>query len=114
MISPAHRLPAAPIFKVSAIAIRRAIDLDLQNEEMQLLCETNEFFILFTIILYAADRRARGQKVCFVSEYLCFLCGRCVESTRTDPSYPLIFFSPMPPMSSSCFGMISDEGGRVP
>ena len=28
--------------------------------------ETNFFFILFTIILYAADRRARGQKVCFL------------------------------------------------
>jgi len=30
---------------------------------------------------------------------------------RTNPSCPPIFFSPMPPMSSSCFGMISDEGG---
>ena len=30
---------------------------------------------------------------------------------RTDPSYPPIFFLPMPPESSSCFGMILDEGG---
>ncbi len=30
---------------------------------------------------------------------------------RTDPSYPSIFFLPMPPKSSSCFGMISDDGG---
>ena len=73
--------------------------------------ETNFFFILFTIILYAADRRAQGQKVCFFSEYLCFLFGRCVESTRTDPSYPTIYFLSMPPESSSCFGMVSDEGG---
>ncbi len=29
----------------------------------------------------------------------------------TDPSYPPICFLPMPPESSSCFGMISDEGG---
>ncbi len=36
--------------------------------------------------------------------------GRCIESTRTDPSYPPIYFSPMPPKSSSCFDMISDKG----
>ena len=72
MISPARWLPAAPIFKVSAIAIRRAIDLDLQNEEMQLLCETNEFFILFTIILLAADQRAHGLKVCFSANTCAF------------------------------------------
>ena len=47
----------------------------------------------------------------FFSEYLCFIFGRWVESTRTDPSYPLIHFLPMPPESSSCLGMISDEGG---
>ena len=73
--------------------------------------ETNFFFILFTIILYAADRRARGQKVCFFSEYLCFLFGRCVNSMRTDPSYPPMYFLPMPPESSTCFGMILNEGG---
>ena len=77
-------------------------------------CKTNFCFILLTIILYAADRRARGQKVCFFSEYLCFLFGCCVESTRTDPSYPSIYFLPMPPKYSSCFGMISDERGRAP
>ena len=73
-------------------------------------CKTNFCFILLTIILYAADRRAQGQKVCFLSEYLCFLFVCCVESTRTDPSYPTMYFLPMPPEASSCFGMISDEG----
>jgi hypothetical protein len=35
MISPAHRLPAAPIFEVSAIPVHHAIDLNLQNKAMQ-------------------------------------------------------------------------------
>ena len=77
-------------------------------------CKTNFCFILLTIILYAADRRARGQKVCFFSEYLCFLFGRCVESTRTDPSYPPIYFCPDPPSPRRVRGMVSDEGGGAP
>ena len=78
------------------------------------LSETNFFYILLTIIPYAPDRREWGQKVCFFSEYLCFLFGRCVESTRTDPRYPPIYFLPMLPESSSCFGMVLDEGGGGP
>ena len=52
----------------------------------------------------------RDKRYVFLSEYLCFLFGRCVESTRTDASYPTMYFLPMPPEASSCFGMISDEG----
>ncbi len=51
------------------------------------------------------------RKVCFLSDYLCFLFGRCVESTRTDTSYPPIYYFPMLLKSSSCFGMILDKGG---
>ena len=51
-----------------------------------------------------------GTKGMLFSEYLCFLFVRCIESTRTDPSYPPIYFSPVPPESSSCFGMILDKG----
>ncbi len=76
------------------------------------LCVTNEFFILFNINLSAADRHARGLKICFFCEYLCFFC-RCFETTRTDPSYPPIFFWPMPLESLSCFGMILDKGGAA-
>ena len=85
-------------------------DRSPQHDDAIFLRETNFSFILLTIILCAADRRAWGQKVCFFSEYLCFLFVRCIESTRTDPSYPPIYFSPVPPKSSSHFGMISDEG----
>ena len=35
MISPAHRLPADPILQVSAITMRRAINLDHRNTAMR-------------------------------------------------------------------------------
>ena len=51
MISPARGFPAAPILKVSAIAVCRTIDLDLRNTAMQFFSrETNCFFILLPII----------------------------------------------------------------
>ena len=112
MISP--RPPASSGFNFKGECDRRMSHdrpWSAQYGDAIFLRETNCFLILLSIILYAADRRARGQKVCFFSEYLCFIFGRWVESTRTDPSYPLIHFLPMPPESSSCFGMISDEGG---
>jgi hypothetical protein len=72
--------------------------------------------ILYFIYIYStgsgsARRQTTGM---FFSEYLPFFLGCYVESTRTDPSYPPIFFLLMPPMSSSCFGMISDKGGAAP
>jgi hypothetical protein len=66
MISPARRLPAAPILHVSVTAVRRAIDIDHRNMAMHFLSETNFFCILLPIIPYAADRHAWGQKVCFL------------------------------------------------
>jgi hypothetical protein len=46
MISPARRLPAASILQVSAIAVRRAIDLDLRNMAMQF------FYVRLTVSLF--------------------------------------------------------------
>ena len=69
--------------------------------------ETNFFFILFTIILYAADRRARGQKVCFFSEYLCFLFG-------LTPAIRRYIFCRDSPSPRRVRGMVSDEGGGAP
>ena len=62
MIFPACRLPAAPILQVSVIAIHCAIDIDHRKTAMQLF---KLFYILLTIIPYAADRSAWGQKVFF-------------------------------------------------
>jgi hypothetical protein len=92
MISPTRRLPAASIFYMNAIAICRTINLNLRNTAMQIfLRETNEFFILFTIILKAVDQHACEQKVCSFSEYLCFFYC-CIKSMRTHPSYPSMCF----------------------
>jgi hypothetical protein len=47
MISPTCRLPGAPIFEVSAIAIHHAIDLDLQREAMHFYVKlVNSLFYL--------------------------------------------------------------------
>jgi hypothetical protein len=86
------------------------IDIHQRNTAMHFLSETIFFYILLTIIPYAADRRALGTKGMFFCKYLCFLFGHCVKSTRTDPSYSPIYFLLMPPEASSCFGMILDEG----
>ena len=72
---------------------------------------TNSSVILLTILLITSDQRARGHKVSFGCDDSCFFRGRCIETTRTDPCYSVIFFLPMSPESLSCFGMISDEGG---
>jgi hypothetical protein len=91
MTPQTRRLPAALIFEVSAIAIRRVINLNLQNKAMHFFVkQINSLF--FTVILQAADWHARGLKVWFFSEYLCCFFGRCFETMRTDPSYPSLFF----------------------
>jgi hypothetical protein len=46
MISPARRLPAAPIEQVSAIAVRRTIDIDHRNTAMQF------FYVKLTFPLF--------------------------------------------------------------
>jgi hypothetical protein len=46
MISPARRLPAASILQVSAIAVRRAIDLDHRNTAMQF------FYVKLSVSLF--------------------------------------------------------------
>ncbi len=72
---------------------------------------TNSSVILLTILLITLDQRAWGHKVSCGCDDLCFFCARCIEMTRTGPCYLVIFFLSMSPKSSSCFGIISDEGG---
>jgi hypothetical protein len=67
MIPPGRQLPAASILMVSEIALRHAVVHDLCNTVMLFFFyEINSSFILFTIILFVDDRRAHGQKVCFL------------------------------------------------
>jgi hypothetical protein len=72
---------------------------------------TNSSVILLTILLITLDQHARGHKVSFGCDDSCFFRGCCIKTTRTDPCYSVISFLPMSPKSSSCFGMILDEGG---
>jgi hypothetical protein len=53
---------------------------------------TNSSVILLTILLITSDQRTWGHKVSFGCDDLCFFCGRCIETTRTDPCYLVIFF----------------------
>jgi len=46
MISPARQLPAASILQVSAIAVRRAIDIDHRNTAKQF------FYMKLTVSLF--------------------------------------------------------------
>ena len=48
--------------------------------------ETNFFFILFTIILYAADRRTRGQKVCFLVNTCAFYLAVASNQRALTPA----------------------------
>ena len=57
---------------VQSPCVARSISITATRRCDLHLHETNCFFILLTIILYPADRRTLGQKVCFFSEYLCF------------------------------------------
>ncbi len=75
---------------------------------------TNSSVILLNILLITSDQRAWGHKVSFGCDDLCFFCGCCIKTMRTDPCYLVIFFLLMSPKSSSCISMISDEGGGAP
>ena len=50
------------------------------------LCQTNFFFILLTIILCAADRCARGQKVCFLVNTCAFYSAVASNQHALTPS----------------------------
>ncbi len=109
---PSRQLPAASILMVSGITLCRVVAHDLHNTAMLLFFyEINSSFILFTIVLCAADCRTCGQKVCFLQWINVHFYRLLRESTCTNPICPPILFSLMPPKSSSCFGMILDKAG---
>ena len=51
-----------------------------------------------------------SEKVSFVVNYRVFYLAVVSNICALTPAVCQYFFSPVPPMSSSCFGMISDEG----
>jgi hypothetical protein len=66
MIPPSHQLSVASIVMVSAAVICHPVANDLRNTAMLLFFYgINSSFILFIIILFAADWRACGQKGLF-------------------------------------------------
>ena len=48
----------------------------------------------------------------FLKVYLVMFLCCCMETTRTNPSYPVIPYLGMLPENSSHFGLISDGGGK--
>ena len=49
----------------------------------------------------------------FLKVYLVMFLCHCIETTRTNPSYPAIPYLTMSPeKNSSRFGLILDRGGR--
>ena len=81
------------ILMVSVIALRHAVAHNLRNMAMLLIFhEINSSFILFSIILFAADQRTWGQKVCFLQWINVHFYCSLRESMRTNPICPPIFF----------------------
>ena len=62
MISPARRLLAAPNLQVSAIAIRRAIDIDHRNTAMQFFYVKITFSLFYCLLFYRPLTGVHGDK----------------------------------------------------
>ncbi len=71
-----------------------------QHGDVTFIDKTNCSVILFTMILQAAAWRACGQKVSFVSYYLCFFCATASEQ-RALTSAIWQYFICQYPMSNS-------------
>jgi hypothetical protein len=47
----------------------------------------------------------------FLKAYLVMFLCRCIQTTCTNPSYPVLPYLAMSPENSSCFGLVLDRGG---
>ena len=73
MISPARRLPAAPILQVSAIAVCRAIDLDLRNTAIQFFYVKLSNSLFYCLLFYRLLTSVhRDKRYVFFIKHLCF------------------------------------------
>ncbi len=87
MIPPSCQLPAASILMVSVIALPHVVVHNLRNTATLIFFyEINSSLILFTIILFVTDWRARCQKVYFCSEQTCILIIHCMNQHDVTPS----------------------------
>ena len=82
----------------------------LQHGNVLFIDNTNFSFIYLTIILCAVAQRTHWLKVSFYRYILCFFLCRCIEMTRTNPSYLAIYYLAMLREKSSCFSLILDRG----
>ena len=115
MISPAHRLPAAPILQVSAIAVCCAIDLDLRNTAMQFL-DVKLTFSLFYLLLFCMPLSdAHGDKrYVFLVNTCAFYFAVASNQRALTPAIRRYIFCRDPPSPRRVRGMVSDEGGGAP
>ncbi len=82
MVPPIHRLPAAPILQVSAIAVRCATNHDQCDPAMWLLLMKLTNSLFYWLFFCAAAQRARWLKVSFWSDSSCFFHVQWLNTTR--------------------------------
>jgi len=115
MISPARRLPAAPILQVSAIAVCRAIDLDLRNTAMQFLDVKLTFSLLYLLLFCMPLTGTHGDKrYVFLVNTCAFYLAVASNQRALTPAIRRYIFCRNPPSPRRVRGMVSDEGGGAP
>ena len=116
MISPARRLPAASILKVSAIAVCREIELDLRNTAMQFLDVKLTFSLFYNLLLFCMPLTdAHGDKrYVFLVNTCVFYLAVASNQRALTPAIRRYIFCRDPPSPRRFRGMVSDEGGGAP
>ncbi len=83
----------------------------LQHGNVTFIDKTNRSVVLFTIILQAAARRIRGQKVSFISYYLCFFCATASEQCSLTSAIQKYFICQYPTSNSNVSAWFWTKGG---
>ena len=111
MVPPSCQLPVAPMLQVSVIAIRPAIDHNHHNTAMYFSSTMTLTFLLSYYYSMCSSSACSLNKGEFLKSISCFLLCHCIETMRTNPSYPGIPYLAMLRENSSCLGLISERGG---
>jgi hypothetical protein len=83
----------------------------LQHDDVTFIEKNNCSVILFTIILQAAARRTCGQKVSFISYYLCFFCATASEQCALTSAIQQYFICQYPTSNSHVSAWFWTRGG---